>query len=90
MNFPPHDKFCEYHGEGTFFTRPCSCEHIAKIRDDQTKKIKEIINYRILDYSECNKDDQCLAKADAGKTYIEDIEYHFGGNNGHIGYSLHK
>ena len=45
MNFG-HDKFCEYHGEGTFYTRPCSCEHISKIRNDERQKsASRLISY---------------------------------------------
>ena len=30
-----HDKFCEYHGETMYDTRPCTCAFIARIRADQ-------------------------------------------------------
>ena len=38
MTGPEHDKFCEYHGEGTFYTRPCTCEYLAKVRADERQK----------------------------------------------------
>lgn len=89
-----HDPFCPqaqmYQDNAVAWWKECQCDLINTVRRDQIKLVKEIINYRILDYSECNRDGECSIKADAGKTYIEDIEYHFGGNNGHIGYSLHK
>jgi len=87
-----HDPFCpEYEKEhgmcyAAFTDTMCQCRFIKKNRDDQTEKIKEIINYRILDYSECNRDDECIIKADAGKTYLEDIEHHYGENNGQISF----
>lgn len=76
--FDPNASFQRY--------EECQCELINAVRVNQIKLIKQIINYRMLDYSECNKDDECNIKADAGKTYIEDIEYHYGENNGQIGF----
>jgi glutaredoxin len=85
-----HDALCPHKSfdPNALFQRyeECQCDLINTVRRDQIKLVKEIINYRILDYSECNRDDECNIKADAGKTYIEDIEYHYGENNGQIGF----
>lgn len=36
-----HDKFCEYHGETMYGTRPCTCDHIARIRADEREQAVE-------------------------------------------------
>jgi hypothetical protein len=38
MTGPEHDKFCEYHGETMYGTRPCTCDYIARIRADERNK----------------------------------------------------
>jgi hypothetical protein len=38
MNFPPHDRFCEYHGETMYGTRPCTCEYLARVRADEREQ----------------------------------------------------
>ena len=89
-----HDSLCPMHQKengmcyASFYDAECQCDLISAVRWDQIKLIKQIINYRMLDYSECSREDECNIKADAGKTYIEDIEYHYlyGENNGQIGF----
>jgi len=87
-----HDPLCPIYQKengvcyATFYDAECQCYLINSVRRHQVKLIKQIINFRISDYSECNRDDECSIKAGAGKTYIEDIEYHYGENNGQIGF----
>jgi hypothetical protein len=35
MTGPDHDKFCDYHGETMYGTRPCMCDYIERIRADE-------------------------------------------------------
>jgi hypothetical protein len=57
VNFPPHDRFCEYHGETMYGTRPCTCEYIARIRADERA--------RIIGVMERNADGDALKVIDA-------------------------
>ena len=67
-----HDKFCEYHGEGTFYTRPCTCEFIAKVRNDESSRWIAAITDRIEDLRSCHKNDDCDAHAYGAALALDD------------------
>jgi len=41
MTGPEHDRFCEYHGETMYGTRPCTCDYLARVRADEREQAVE-------------------------------------------------